>query len=309
MIQRAVAAHRSLRLLVAVGVVFVALAAAPARVRAENAAVRQPRVQWSPLWPKFRWWEYGGTAALDVGNYLLYYHTTPPEHPKWQGGNAFDNAIRNWLRADTADGRADAARFSDLLTLSRYIVPFGVDLPIVLLVHRQVGVTWQLLMMDLEAFAVAGFINNVLFYEAGRGRPDAADCAQNPQYDPLCNVGNNASFPSGHTLGVATAAGLMCVHHRYLPIYGHAAADASGCVLMSLAAVATGVARIMSDRHFASDVLIGGTIGFTSGYGLPWLLHYRGGSGGADAEAPGPMFSILPLAAPRTVGIGLVGVL
>jgi membrane-associated phospholipid phosphatase len=216
--------------------------------------------------------------------------------------------VRGWLRADTPAGRAEAARISDDLTLIRYVVPFGVDLSVTLLVHRQIGVTWQLFMMDLEAFAVAGFINNVLFYEAGRARPDNPDCAANPNYEPLCGAGSAESFPSGHTLGVATAAGLTCVNHRYLPIYGDATADAAACVLMSMATVATGVTRIMSDRHFTTDVLTGMAIGFSTGYGLPWLLHYRSRGGGeADASAHGAV--VLPFAGPRQLGLSLVGAL
>jgi membrane-associated phospholipid phosphatase len=162
--------------------------------------------------------------------------------------------------------------------------------------------------MNLEANAVAGFINNALFYQVGRGRPSYVGCAADPGYDPLCGgTGNNASFPSGHVLGIATAAGLTCVHHRYLPLYGHPAADAGACALMSLATVITGATRVIADRHYASDVAVGATIGFLGGYGLPWLLHYRTG---ADAERPATRHVfLLPFAGGRSVGIGVAGLL
>jgi membrane-associated phospholipid phosphatase len=139
----------------------------------------------------------------------------------------------------------------------------------------------------------------------GRGRPGLDDCRANPNYDVLCGMAeNNVSFPSGHTLTIATAAGLTCVHHRYLPLYGSVAADRGACAFATALTVATAVARLMSDRHFASDTLIGGAIGFGSGYGLPWLLHYRGG-----LEPEARHVAVTPWAGPRGAGLGLVGAL
>ncbi|HXI57012.1 MAG TPA: phosphatase PAP2 family protein [Polyangia bacterium] len=302
---RRAAAHLS-RLLVATALFLTASLLAPRPVCADEAPPRKSRVEWSALWPRFHVWEYAATGVLDVANYYLYYDTVPPPQPKWRGDNVFDDTVRGWLRAETPGGRQRAARASDLLALTRYIVPFGIDLPVTLLIHRQVGVTWQLLMMDLEAFAVGGLITNLLFWKAGRDRPDGPDCAADAGYDPECTRGGNASFPSGHAQGVATAAGLTCVHHRYLPLYGSGAADGGACVLMSLAAVATGVTRIISDRHFTSDVLVGSTVGFAAGYGLPWLLHYRSPAEG-ESGATGRAAVVLPFAGPKTVGLSVVG--
>ena len=288
-------------------ILFACLLLSSAEARADDQAPRKKRVEWSEQWPRFHVWEYAATAALDAGNVYLFYYSALPERPTWTGDNAFDETIRGWLRAKTPAGRARAAEISDYLTLSRYAVPFGVDLSVALLIHRQLGVTWQLFMIDLEAFAVAGFINNILFYEAGRARPDTPSCTADPSYDPLCGRGTAESFPSGHTLGVATAAGLTCVNHRYLPLYGDDTADAAACVLMSMATVATGVARIMSDRHFTTDVLTGMAIGFTTGYGLPWLLHYRARSD--DAAPSGRGAVILPFGGPNEIGVSLVGAL
>jgi membrane-associated phospholipid phosphatase len=38
---------------------------------------------------------------------------------------------------------------------------------------------------------------------------------------------------------------------------------------------ATGVLRMIADRHYASDVIAGGLLGFGFGFGLPMLLHYQ----------------------------------
>jgi membrane-associated phospholipid phosphatase len=276
----------------------------------QKEAPPSSRVYWSPDWPRFRLSEYIGTVVLGAASIYLHYFAPLPSQAKWQGDNAFDDSIRNWLVLDTPEARARAARVSDVLWLGGTAVPFVVDLPVALFVHRDRDLTWQLLLMDLEANAVAGFINNGLFFVAGRGRPSHKSCEEDPSYDPLCgSTGNNASFPSGHTLGVATAAGLMCVHHRYIPLYGNAVADGGVCALMTVATVATAVTRIMADRHYASDALIGGAIGFGSGYGLPWLLHYRYGPRLVDREEGGVKATVIPLLSPHAAGVGLVGLL
>jgi membrane-associated phospholipid phosphatase len=282
-----------------------ARAHAEAGARAESP--RAETVVW--LWPRFRTWEYVSTALLWGADLYVRLKRQPPDQPSWVGENAFDDAFRSWLRLDSRAARLDAARVSDFVTDAGWAYPYFVDLPVALFVHRQGAVTWQMLMLDLQANAVAGLINNSLFHLAGRGRPSTPSCAVNPSYDPLCGgYSENASFPSGHVLTIATAAGLVCVHHRYLPLYGSELADAGACVLLSAATAATGALRMMSDRHFMSDVLAGAAIGFGSGYGLPWLLHYRYGKtpeGGSDRRGA---VTLLPLAGPDVLGLSVAGV-
>ncbi len=274
--------------------------------RADADARPAPRVEWDARWPRFRWWEYGATPVLGATSIYLHYYAPLPAQPKWQGDNVVDGAVGGWLRADTLEGRVRAGEVGDALWLSGTAMPYVVDLPVVLLAHRQPRVAWQLLMMDLEANAVGGFITDSLFHEVGRGRPSYPRCATDPNYDPLCGgTGNNASFPSGHVLGIATAAGLTCVHHKYLPLYGNRAADAGVCGFMVLATAVTGVTRVVADRHYASDVVVGAAIGFGAGYGLPWLLHYRAGAQAPDASH----VFLVPFGGSRTVGMGIVGAL
>jgi membrane-associated phospholipid phosphatase len=269
--------------------------------------IRKP-LEWNPAWPRFRLWEYGGTAALGVGALLYERSHHAPDQPHWSGGILFDGAARSWLRASSPEGRATAQHLSDRLWLAGTAYPFVIDLSVALFAHRQPAVAWQMAMMDLEAYAVTGFLNRVLEFEVGRARPSREECAANPDYDQLCgSSSNNASFPSGHTLGIATAAGLTCVHHRYLPLYGNPVADAAPCVLMTVATATTGVARIVGDRHHASDVLVGAALGFGVGYTLPWLLHYRHGSRLEEKDERRTV--LLPWAAPGGVGAAVVGVL
>jgi membrane-associated phospholipid phosphatase len=277
----------------------------PVAVKRNRA--RRARVEWDPGWQRVRPWEYPALVGVYAADWYVRYHEPPPDRPSWEGNNAFDDTIRDWLRASSYSGRRTAMTVSDDLGTAGTVFPFAVDLPVVLFVHRQPGLMWQMLMMDLEANAVAGLVNNTLFHYGGRARPNTQSCNADPSYDPLCGgPSNNASFPSGHVLTVATAAGLVCVHHRYLPIYGSDVGDTGSCVLMSAAAVATGIARIVADRHFATDVLSGALIGFGSGYGLPWLLHYRTDDIHESGTA-GRSIALLPMAGPGLVGLAVAG--
>jgi membrane-associated phospholipid phosphatase len=276
-------------------VLFGALCAAPARA----ADSPDKPLTWSPEYSRVSGWEYAGTALLGAATLSLQFFATPPRRSRFSGGLLFDDAVRSGLRAGTPGGRARARSISDATWYGGMALPFVLDVPVALV--RGDGVGGQMLAMDLEAFAVSGMINRLFELELGRARPGRDHCLGAEAGEYSCGTDQaNVSMPSGHTLLVATAAGLTCVHHRYLPIWGNPAADVAACGLMVAATAATGVTRVIGDRHYATDVLAGSLIGFGVGYGLPWLLHYRRG---VRAEAAGPI--ILPLAS--SDGFGVMG--
>ena len=60
----------------------------------------------------------------------------------------------------------------------------------------------------------------------------------------------------------------------------------------------------MADRHWVSDVLTGGAIGFFTGYGLPMLLHYwKRPPGEVDGTVPTSRWRSSP--APGSLRFGL----
>jgi membrane-associated phospholipid phosphatase len=82
----------------------------------------------------------------------------------------------------------------------------------------------------------------------------------------------------------------------HVPLYGDQLADVLACAGTLTLAATTGVLRIVGDRHYATDVLVGAMIGFTVGYGMPTLLHY--GNGRSDAPAPNvaqPLGTTVPI--------------
>jgi hypothetical protein len=70
------------------------------------------------------------------------------------------------------------------------------------------------------------------------------------------------------------------------------------------------VLRIVYDEHWASDVLVGATVGTLSGYVLPSLLHYGFGGGRAVGELRSGSFWMVPsiVGYPGGAGLGAGGV-
>src|SRR5262249_20350757 len=101
----------------------------------------------------------------------------------------------------------------------------------------------------------------------GRARPMAAECDRDPSYDRRCgDTGKlNASNLSGHTALAFTGAGLTCVHHLHLPLYGGGAADVMACVASTIVATSSGVLGVLPDHHYATDVILGAALGLASG--------------------------------------------
>ena len=99
---------------------------------------------------------------------------------------------------------------------------------------------WQVLVTDAMAAAMMATIVNGMKYGIDRTRPN----------------GGHGSFPSGHTATAFMGATLLA--HEYghksvwIPIAGYSVATA------------TGVLRILNNKHYASDVLVGAAIGIVS---------------------------------------------
>jgi membrane-associated phospholipid phosphatase len=234
---------------------------------------KRHRLEWDPRWHRFRVVEYVATAATGIAALGVFEFVSPSDHPKWVGPILFDEPIRNALRLRTRAGLQDAATISGYAAMFTPIQSLF-DSLVLPTAAGNLDLAWQLGLMDTEAYSLSGLVTASLYDTTGRARPDYADCKAGTSVNPLCNAGPYASFPSGHTTVAMTGAGLMCAHHGELPLYGGGAADIAACVEGLTVATGVGVLRMMADRHYASDVLTGGAIGFFSGYALPRLLHY-----------------------------------
>ncbi len=113
--------------------------------------------------------------------------------------------------------------------------------------------TKSIRMAALDAFGsgvIAGGITGVLKFGFGRARPNRG--AGPGDFRPFSK---DLSFPSGHTaLAMAVASSLA-----------HSTKDRWSDLVFYSAALVTGYARINDDKHWISDVIAGGTIGFLVG--------------------------------------------
>jgi hypothetical protein len=287
-------------LLVTLGLIG-ALGAYAEEARAEDP----PTVSWSPDWPRFRTAEGVLTLGmtLQAASVLLFY---PDAKNNWDSGFLWDDAVRDGLVLSSRHDREQAAKISDYLYYAVVAYPILVDTVLVTdHVHEAPDVAGEMLAMNLETYAVTGGIA-ISFERIGRSRPMRRGCEQDPNYDAICNdeAEMNLSFLSGHTAAAFAGAGLMCVHHQHLPLYGGGAPDLIACLAGLSAATASGVLRIMSDNHYSTDVILGAGLGIFTGYFMPSLLHY-----GFTSGTRAPSASILPTFHAGAPGAELTAVL
>jgi hypothetical protein len=196
------------------------------------------------------------------------------DEPRWLGGLGFDDGFREAFVLGTFEDRRIAARISDI-TLAALVTYRFVDTALVTWAGQRSGdAAWQMAAIDLQAMAFTLAITNASKRAFERERPSGTACRDDATYDRRCTEqSRDGSFYSGHTSLAFTAAGLTCVHHAHLPIYGPAG-DVLGCVGSTLAATAVGFERVLADRHYISDVLLGSAVGVFSGAVMPWVSFY-----------------------------------
>jgi membrane-associated phospholipid phosphatase len=260
----------------------------------------EPTLVWDPDWPKFRTGEYfatGAFAAIAIGSLAI-----PDDDGRWNLTNSFDDGVRDALRLDSREARDIAGDVSDLgltIALNHLMID---ALVVAWWGHGRGSVAFQMTLINFETIAFSTAINSLVKSITARQRPYYEECSTETRFSDRdeCNgTDRYRSFFSGHTSTAFAAAGLTCMHHANLPLYGSPGADIAGCIAALTTASATGALRIMSDNHYATDTLVGAAIGLGSGLGLPWLLHYRGGASkeanSDDARPPsGVQVGIVP---------------
>lgn len=291
-----------------------AAAGESARAGAARAAARArtPPLRWEERWPRVRPWEY--VATVTSGALLAYVHfgTYRTGRPLWRGGVLFDDAVQDALRLRSRPARERADRASDVFWGLTHLVPAVDALVVALVVRRNLDVAWQLLALDAEALSVMAFASRAMHKTARRTRPSFERCREDRNYDRRCGATSGvASFWSGHFAMTAAAAGLTCAHHAQLPLYGGGWRDRLACAATIGTATMTGLLRVMADRHYLSDTLVGGAVGALVGWGIPTWLHYhwKGDPGRRRthqrARSSPPL--LVPLAARDAAGLALVG--
>ncbi|MEZ4228151.1 MAG: phosphatase PAP2 family protein [Polyangiaceae bacterium] len=230
----------------------------------------------------------------------------------WRRGILFDDQARKLLVARSHAGRTRAAHLSDMAWYSTMAFSvFDSALTPLLGDSGNTDVALQLTLIDWQAFGFAFLLTRIPHKALGRGRPSLEGCKHDPHYEPACNPANpgrTASAFSGHSSMSFTAASLVCMHHIHLELYGDPALDYGICGLALASAGTVGALRIVADKHWTSDVLVGTGVGLLSGLGVPYLFHY---SQPAEADAdldPAPVqVAVAPVLDRDSVGVGARG--
>jgi membrane-associated phospholipid phosphatase len=297
------------------------LAAVPA------SADESTGVAWDPGWPRVRPIEVGLIFGTGVGSFLVDGYVPFAAKPHWEGPILFDVPVRKLLRGRDFATQQFGSDAGDFIYKWATLAPYLVDNYLVALgIHQDPDVAMQMTLMDLQSLGLSGVVTLGAEHLVGRARPYTRDCegpdnaphdAQGRKLFNACGdpKGDNLSFYSGHVAAVGTMAALTCVHHQHLPLYGGGAPDALVCYGMIGATVATGVFRLMADRHYVSDVLVGGLVATLSGYVLPSWLHYGFGSGRSRPVMRTAMGNEhlgyvmpTPISVPGGAGLGAVGI-
>jgi hypothetical protein len=256
-------------------VLAACLVSASARAQNAHTSPRNDRIApslWQPTWGDFSWIEGATTVSAGTATLVLALHR-PPDEPRWRGGILFDDFVRRSIRLSSPSARATARRVGDWPYYMAGIMPLLADPLVAWLAHddARAGVNAEL--VALEAFSYAGLLSFVSTRISVRERPDTTECRKQSADGTGCERDTEA-FWSGHTTIVAASAGIVCANHRAMPLWGSTAADVSACVASSSAALVTAISRLAADRHYATDVLVGFSVGFGFGFGVPTLLHY-----------------------------------
>lgn len=117
----------------------------------------------------------------------------------------------------------------------------------------------------LEASVAVGLFHHLVKFTVGRQRPFVHHAPAGRAYD----TDDNASLFSGHTglaFACAVSAGVIA-HER-----GYSSEPAIWAGGLTIAAL-TGYLRIAADKHWTTDVLLGGVVGTGFGLLFPLVVH------------------------------------
>ena len=248
------------------------LASPPAWAQADDSH----RLRWQPEWRRVNGVEYALTSGL-FATFMAVWFLPPLREPLWTRPVLLDAATRRGLRARTSQGRNTAGRVSDVLAAASYLPPLLVDPMIVAGIEdRNPDVAWQLFVISTQSYAITIALNHASKRIFARQRPYAFACTRDSRYSDDCDDADRfRSFYSGHAAVTATSAGLVCAHHTHVPLYGGGNADRLTCAAALAGMLTTSTLRMVADKHWNSDVVVGTLLGLSVGYLLPTLVYYK----------------------------------
>lgn len=217
----------------------------------------------------------GSTGAAWVASEVFFKHALAPDVCRWcdvdAAGNDALNPIDAWARGIRWENELLADSLSNLDGFVALPIALGVAHAYA---ASSAGATNKLPedgLIVVEAVAACAVLNQATKFLVGRERPFVHALPEADKPNTLKPDDNNMSFFSGHAsfaFSLAVAAGTVAELRGYP---NRALIWAVGLPL----ATAVPVLRMMADRHYLSDVLVGIAIGSAFGAGVPLLFHSR----------------------------------
>jgi membrane-associated phospholipid phosphatase len=293
---------------------LLVLAPALALALAASVARAQPvpqthRLHWDPAW------SHAGQAdwvvsALSLSVVTFELGVLQPIRPpvRWADSNPFDDGVRSALRLSSPGARGALEIASWAIWGTQMAYPVLVDVPYAWKRYGY-GVARDLFWQDAVTLLVAGAVDGMLRDLTGRVRPDVWDCYQRNGESCFTSADATRSFPGGHLVNSAAAAGLVCTQHLAMRLYGPPW-DAVACATTITASATVAVFRVLSDNHWATDQIAGLAIGGLIGWGIPYFMHLHGrrANAGRDLRAPSALVLPLPFVVDHGGGGGAFGV-
>jgi membrane-associated phospholipid phosphatase len=210
-------------------------------------------------------------------------HTWNPDTARWTGPVLFDESLHNLTKPDNQSELQFWASASDITLWGTIAFPLVDYLLATKYSSVEDDALLQATLITTESVVTGIATTTLLKRVFARKRPGTTfKCDDNQPFD--CQNSNNLSFPSGHTTTAFSAAFATCVNHEHLAVHGTGFANQIGCYASLAEAAATGLFRMKSARHYATDVLGGAVVGFGAGYLLPKLLHYTNDGSNSESE-------------------------
>ena len=194
--------------------------------------------------------------------------------------------MKEGLALKSESAQTTAGNVSTALVVSLALFPVVIDSGLLTWwVHERGDLAWQMFVLDTEVLSLTGVLAISSQRFVGRERPAG---------------GENDSFFSGHASLASSGATTICLQHLDLDLLGNKAADATVCGLSAVSAVATGFLRIMSNRHWATDVIVGTGVGVGSAF-LVYKLKVK------PSRSEETAMQILPVLNPNYLGLSFSG--
>jgi membrane-associated phospholipid phosphatase len=252
-----------------------------------------------PTWTHSNAWDYTLTAFATTVVVVDLAGPQPIRQPHWTQPILFDNDVRSALRVSDAGTRTTLENAAWGLWFTQMGFPLFVDVPYAWARYGS-SVARDLFWQDAVTLTIAGAVDALLRDATARLRPDVYDCWATGRSDCLTSAESTRSFPGGHLINSAAAAGLTCTQHLYMRLYG-GPWDAITCATTITASFTVAMFRIMSDNHWATDQIAGAALGGFIGWFVPWFMHLR-------RSTPKTMFVPIPVAFERGAGAGVAAV-